>query len=101
MNIFTRKKQFLKNLPDFMKGCLSLTSRSCGKTSCKRCQAGGKHPVYLFGFSVKGEKKVVSIPIKFHKQVQKLVKNWHHYNDLAEELTDINVQLIKKGEFKE
>ena len=101
MNIFTRKKQFLKNLPDLMKGCLSLTSRSCGKTSCKKCQAGGKHPVYLFGFSVKGKKKVVSIPIKFHKQVQKLLNNYYHHRDLIEELTDINVQLIKKGEFKE
>ena len=97
----TRKKQFLKNLPDLMKGCLSLTSRSCGKPECSTCQRGEKHPMCIFTFSVKGKKKRTTIPPKLRKQVQKLLNNYYHYRDLIEELTDVNIQLIKKGEFKE
>lgn len=96
-----RKKRLLEKLPDMMKGSLALTSRSCGKPSCKRCQKGEKHPIYLFCFWVKGKQKVVSIPTRFHKQVGKLVKNWKHHKDLIEELTDINAKLIRKGQFKE
>jgi len=95
------KKQLLTEMPDMMKGSLALTSRFCGKPNCSRCQRGEKHPVYLFCFWVKGKQKVASIPKKFHEQVQKLVDNWKHHKDLIEELTDINVRLIKKGKFKE
>ena len=101
MSILTRKKKLLSQFPDFMKGSISLTSRSCGRASCKRCQRGEKHPMYLFGFRVKGKRKVLSVPPKLHKRVEKLIDNWKHHRDLAEELTDINVQLIKKGEFEE
>jgi hypothetical protein len=82
-------------------GSLTLTSRSCGKPSCKRCQKGAKHPIYFFGYSIKGKKKILSIPAKSHQQVQKLINKWYHHKDLIEELTDINVELIRKGQFKE
>lgn len=83
-----------------MKGSLTLTSRSCGKKGCK-CQTGQKHPIYFFGFSIKGEKRILSIPAQSHEQVQKLIDNWKHHKDLIEELTDINVQLIRKGLFED
>ena len=101
MNINTRKKQILKKFPDLLKGCLTHTSRSCGKANCKRCQSGQKHPVYNFAFTVNGKKKVVTISPKQHKQVQKLIDNWHSHKDLIEKLTEINVELIKKGKYKE
>lgn len=101
LNISIHKKRILAQFPDLMKGSISFTSRFCGKPTCKRCQRGEKHPVYNFAFSFKGGKKVVTIPPKFHKQVEKLIKNWRYHKQLLEELTDINVQLIKKGEFKE
>ena len=101
MNITVRKKRILTQFPDLMKGCLTFTGRFCGKPTCKRCQKGEKHPVYNFAFSIKGRKKVVTIPPQFHQQAQKLIDNWKHHKDLIEELTDINVQLIKKGKLKE
>ena len=102
MDIPMRKKQILKYLhADMMKGCLSLTSRSCGKPTCSTCQKGGRHPIYLFGFSFEGKTKIVSISPKFCKDVQKLIDNWHRHKDLIEELTDINLQLTKKGLLKE
>jgi len=102
MTIPTRKKQILKYLPaDMMKGCLSLTSRSCGKPTCSTCQKGKKHPIYFFAFGIKGKSKVLSIRPELCKHIQKLIDNWHRHKDLIEELTDINIQLIRKGEFKE
>ena len=94
----TKKKRLLQELPDMMRGSLSLTSRSCGKANCKRCREGGKHPIYLFNFSVKGEKHVISIPQRHHEKVEELIKNWHHYKVLIEELTELNVKLIREGE---
>ena len=101
MSISSRKKRLLSKLPDLMRGSLTLTSRSCGKPSCKRCQKGEKHPIYFFGYSIKGEKKILSIPAKSHQQVQKLINKWYHHKGLIEELTDINAELIRKGQFKE
>jgi len=100
MSIPSRKKRLLSKLPDLMRGSLTLTSRSCGKKGC-RCQRGEKHPIYFFGYSIKGKKRILSIPAKSHQQVQKLINNWKHHKDLIEELTDINAKLIRKGQFKE
>lgn len=99
MPIPSRKKRLLSQLPDLMKGSITLTSRSCGKTGC-RCQRGMKHPIYFFGYSIKGEKKILSVPAKAYPLVQKLIDNWKHHKGFIEELTDINVQLIRKGQFK-
>lgn len=101
MNVKTKKKKLLKELPDMMKGSFAQTSRSCGKANCKRCQKGEKHPVHLFCFRVDGKQKVVSIPKKFHGQVKKLVDNWYRHKNHIEKLSDINVELIKKGELEE
>ena len=95
-----RKKWLLTQLPDLMKGSLAQTSRACGKKGC-HCQTGQKHPIYFFTFQFKGKKQVFSIPIQFLDKVQNLINNWKHHKDLIEELTEINVQLIRKGQFQE
>ena len=94
-----RKKWLLIQLPDLMKGSLAQTSRACGKKGC-HCETGQKHPIYFFTFQLNGKKQVLSIPTQFLDQVQKLIDNWKHHKDLIEELTDINVQLIRKGQFQ-
>ncbi|MCK5375204.1 MAG: hypothetical protein KAJ40_07960 [Alphaproteobacteria bacterium] len=101
MNKTTKKKKLLKELPDMMKGSITLTGRSCGKASCKRCREGGKHPVYLFAFQTDGKKNIVSIPAKFHGKVEELVGNWHCHKVLIENVTKLNVELIKEGLFEE
>jgi len=95
-----RKKRLLNQLPDMMKGSLTLTSRSCGKPGCK-CQRGEKHPIYFFGYNMKGKKQILSVPAKSSQQIQKLINSWKHHKDLIEELTDINIKLIRKGQFQE
>ena len=101
MSMPPRKKRFLlKKTPDLMKGSLTLTSRSCGKKGCK-CQRGEKHPIYFFGYSIKGEKRIVTVPAQSHQQIQKLINNWKDHKDLIEELTEINLKLIREGKFKE
>lgn len=100
MAIPLSKKRLLSQLPDLMRGSITKTSRSCGKTGCK-CQTGDKHPLYLFGYSIKGKKKILSVPAKSYEQIQKLINNWKQHKNLIEELTDINVQLIRKGKFND
>ena len=95
-----RKKWLLNQLPDMMKGSITLTSRSCGKAGCK-CQRGEKHPIYFFGYNIKGKKQILSIPAKSSQQAQKLIDSWKHHKDLIEELTGINIKLIRKGQFQE
>lgn len=97
------KKQLLKRLSkttDMMKGSLAESHRSCGKKGCK-CQRGELHHGYFFSFSVGGKAKMIYVPKKSYEHVKKLVKNWKHHKTLIEELTDINAELIRKGQFKE
>jgi hypothetical protein len=101
MNKVKKKKQLLEKLPDMMRGSIALTSRSCGKTNCKKCQSGGKHPVCLFAFQIDGKKKVTSIPAEFQKRVRELIDNWHHHKDLIETVTNMNVELVKEGLLEE
>ena len=44
---------------------------------------------------------MIYAPKKSYEQVKKLISNWKHHKDLIEELTDINAELIRKGQFKE
>lgn len=97
------KKQLLKQLSkttDMMKGSLAESYRSCGKKGCK-CQRGELHHGYYFTFSVKGKAKMIYVPKKSYEDVKKLLSNWKHHKGLIEELTDINANLIRKGQFKE
>jgi len=70
------------------------------------------HPEALKVLEARGEENALAVLESFSekyseaivievKQVEELIKNWKHHKQLLEELTDINVQLIKKGEFKE
>jgi hypothetical protein len=101
--LVTRKNQIIDQLTkiyDVMKGSLAESSRTCGKQGCK-CQRGQLHHGYFFSFWVKGKAKMLYVPKRSYPQVQKLINNWKHHKDLIEELTDINVQLVRKGLFKE
>ena len=98
-----RKKQILNYLSkttDMMKGSLAESYRSCGKKGCK-CQRGELHRGYFFSFSAKGKQNMFYVPKKYYNKMKKLTNNWKHHKKLLEELTDINVQLIKKGKFEE
>jgi len=50
---------------------------------------------------MKGKKQILSVPAKSSQQIQKLINSWKHHKDLIEELTDINIKLIRKGQFQE
>ncbi len=98
-----RKNQLigqLTKISDMMKGSLAESARKCGKQGCK-CQRGQLHHGYFFSFWVKGKAKMLYVPKNSYSQVQKLINNWKHHKDLIEKLTDINVQLIRKGQFQE
>ena len=101
MNKFRKKERMLRKLPDMMRGSITMTSRSCGKANCKRCQGGEKHPVCLFAFQTDGKKRVTSIPAKFQKRVEKLIDNWHDHKSLIEGVTKLNVDLIREGLLEE
>ena len=98
-----RKEQILRKLAkdplDVMKGSLAESYRPCGKPSCKRCQQGQFHHGYFFSFRVERKGKMVYIPKRYYSQVKKLNDRWKHHKDLIEELTEINVKLIREGKF--
>ena len=98
----TSKKQILKAMAknmDMMKGSLAESSRHCGQPSCKKCQQGQFHHGYFFSFRIKGKQKMFYVPKKYYSSVKKLNDNWKNYKNFIENLTDINVQLIRKGKF--
>ena len=93
-----KKKEILKRIEeieDLMKGSLSVTYRSCGKEGCK-CQRGRKHKGYFFSYRVKGTPKVAYIPQRIYPKVKELVENWLKMKRLIEELTEVNLNNLKK-----
>lgn len=69
----------------------------CGKPGCK-CMQGEKHgPAYYLTVSyAKGRTRQVYVPKDLQPVAARWVQNYHHAIAVLEELSDINLELIRR-----
>ena len=71
----------------------------CGKAGCK-CMQGEKHgPAYYLTVSyAKGKTRQVYVPKDLRPLVERWIQNYHHAMTTLEELSAINLELIRRKE---
>lgn len=71
----------------------------CGKAGCK-CMHGEKHgPAYYLTVSyAKGKTRQVYVPKDLHALAARWVRNYHDAMMMLEEISDINLELIRRKE---
>jgi hypothetical protein len=71
----------------------------CGKGACK-CMQGEKHgPAYYLTVSyAKGKTRQVYVPKELHPLAEKWVRNYHQAMKVLEEISSINLELIRLKE---
>jgi hypothetical protein len=69
----------------------------CGKPGCK-CMRGDKHgPAYYLSVTyAKGKTRQVYVPKDLHGVAAAWVANYHHALRVLDELSDINLELIRR-----
>lgn len=93
----SRKEVFRKvsRTDEIIKGSLVTMRRECGHPNC-RCAKGEKHvSLYLSQF-VNGKPRMTYIPKTIEKQTQAAVKNYKEMVKCINELSGINLEIIKK-----
>jgi hypothetical protein len=96
-----RKKliQQLRGLGPVLRATLIERFTQCGKTGCK-CMRGEKHgPAYYLTVSfAKGRTRQVYVPKELLPVAESWVRNYHQALDLLDEISGINLELIRLKE---
>ena len=80
-----------------IRGTLSERALTCGKSSCK-CARGEKH-VYLYIVASEGGKyRQRSVPKRLHGDIRRWVANYHKFQELVEEISQVYWAQIEKRE---
>jgi len=95
--IRTRLLQQFLTLGDFRPGTVCATPRRCGKPGCHCARADSAgHPQFRLLHKVKGKSVAESFatPAAF-RQAAEQVTEFHRFQDLIAELTDVNEQICR------
>lgn len=99
--VLRRRKllQQLAGLGPVLRASLITRFTQCGKGGCK-CMQGDKHgPAYYLSVSyAKGKTRQVYVPKTLQPVTERWVRNYHQAMTLIEEISSINLELIRLKE---
>ena len=84
----------LQNLGNLMRGSLVTTGVRCGAPNCE-CAKGHKHQKVHLSVNLKGRTRTAYVGEKRADQVQELLDEYRRAWRLIEELTEINLELLR------
>ena len=86
----------LPEMTQLLRGTLGERLVSCGKKGC-RCQDGHKHgPVYFLSVSQgRGHTLQLTLSKEAYEQAQRLAANWARLEEILEEISRINRELLR------
>ena len=87
------QKQMTK-LGSVMRGSVVKLANKCGNPNC-RCAQGQKHQQFYFSVSKKGKTKLIFLGKSKVQKARKYTENYKKIVAIIEEMTDINMQLLK------
>lgn len=95
-----RRQELLNSLPSVdkvLRGSLITRYVKCGKPNC-RCATGQGHPSLYLSSLHEGKTRLVYVPASWEPWVQERLANFHRAQDILEELTEINLELLQRRE---
>lgn len=87
--------QRLVRINNFVRGTVVELRRTCTYDGCKKCKSGEKHPADYLSTSKNGKTRLVYIPKYQKSEIIELTENYKELKNLIEDISDINVKLIK------
>lgn len=95
-----RRQQLLNSFPSFdslLRGSLITRNVKCGKPNC-RCASGQGHPSLYLSTLHKGRTRLDYVPAAWEAWVRERLDNYHLAQELIVELTEINLELLRRRE---
>ena len=78
-----------------IRGSLITRFVKCGKSNC-RCPSSQGHPSLYLSSLYGGKTRLVYVPASWELWVQQRLDNFHRTQDSLTELTEINLELLKR-----
>ncbi|UOF89849.1 hypothetical protein LSG31_08865 [Fodinisporobacter ferrooxydans] len=101
--LLTRSQQIVESLFDpsqILRGSLITRNIKCGKSAC-RCSTGEGHPSFYLSTIHQGRTRLDYVPASWEPWVRERLDNYHILQELIVELTEINLELLRRREKSE
>ena len=89
-------KNKLKQIGPVMRGTIVMLGTKCGNPKCK-CARGEKHLQYYFSITINRKTKLIFLGKAKLPIATEYVANYKKLIDITEEMTTINMEMIKAG----
>ena len=83
----------------FIRGCLVLLRRRCGKPNCQ-CNGKTKHLCYCLGVRHQGKRQMIYVPLKWEERIRQWIQTHKEIGDLMEVVSESCIEELvrfKKG----
>ena len=90
----TKLQKQMHQLGPVMRGSVVRLANKCGNPNC-RCAQGEKHQQLYFSVSKKGKTKLIFLGKSRVQKAKEYVDNYKTMVAILEEMTEINMQLLK------
>lgn len=100
--LLKKQQEFLdemRNIGNLCRGTVVLLKQSCTNKNCSKCKSGEKHPQYYLTQSKNSKSKLTFVGNKNEKLVREWTENHKKIKQLIEDLSDLNLILLKSGVF--
>jgi hypothetical protein len=101
-SLFQRREDLrlqIQRLGPILQGSVTTMAVRCGNPNC-RCAKGQKHRSTCFSYTREGKTKMVYLGKDLAPQAQEWVDNFKALMEIVRQLTDVNVELLKKDRGK-
>ena len=84
-----------------LRGSLIERFKKCGKPGCHCVNGQGHGPAYYLSVTVgTGKTRSYYVPVRLRRVVAKHLRNYKELRQLAEQLIEINLELLGRGELE-
>ena len=94
--LYSQQKLLLKELHsmgNMIKGSLTTMTRLCGKPNCK-CTRGERHQGLFLSYNINQKSFLIYLPKKLREKVITWVNNHKRLNQIVDELSKVNREII-------
>jgi len=97
-SLLKRRKQMrnkMNNLGPILQGSVTTVAVRCGNPNC-RCTRGQRHRSICLSYSRQGKTQMFYLGHKLAPKAQEWVDNYRQLRRIVQELSDINIAVLKK-----
>ena len=91
----------LHRIPNLMRGVVYEKTHKCGRKSCACASGGPRHPTRQLTVTLCGRTQTRYVRVEEMEDVERLIEAYHDLWRIIEELTEVNLDLLRGGHPRE